>query len=261
MSPAASSDRVAIVTGAGRGIGRVFAEALAADARVVVADIDATAAAAVADAITRADGDALAVRCDMGVPDDVSALVAATIARYGRVDVLVNNAALFAALPLRSLDEIDVTEWDRVMAVNLRGPFLAIQAVAPHMRARRTPDTPHAIVGKIVNIASGSALRGNPDRAHYVASKAGLIGLTRSLARALGPDGICVNALLPGITASDTALAAYPGAHFERSVANRALKRVGEPSDLIGALRFLCGPESDFITGQSLVVDGGNHML
>ena len=260
LSEARLEGRAAIVTGAAQGIGARYAAALAA-AGAAVACCDVLDAEPVAARIRDAGGRAIALRVDVTSPESTRAMAAATLEAFGRIDVLVNNAGLFANLAMKPFDQIDAAEWDRVMAVNLRGPFLAIQAVAPHMRARRTADTPHAIVGKVVNVASGSALRGNPDRAHYVASKAGLIGLTRSLARALGPDGICVNALLPGITASDTALAAYPGAHFERSVANRALKRVGEPSDLIGALRFLCGPESDFITGQSLVVDGGNHML
>jgi 3-oxoacyl-[acyl-carrier protein] reductase len=182
----------------------------------------------------------------------VNAMVRAAAERFGRIEVLVNNAALFSALPLRNLEEIEVEEWDKVMAVNLRGPFLCVKAVVPYMKRQG--------YGKIINISSGSILSGNALRIHYVTSKAGLIGLTRSLARALGDYHICVNTLMPGSTASEGTLAAYPYEHLERNAGLRAFKRVERPEDLVGTVVFLASADSDFITGQAILVDGGARM-
>jgi 3-oxoacyl-[acyl-carrier protein] reductase len=247
------ADRVAIVTGGGFGIGRAYSKALAREgARVVIADLN-DAAAQEAEREIRADGcEATAVHLDVADPASTRAMADAALSAYGRIDVLVNNAAYFAALPLHTLDEIEVDEWDRVMAINLRGPFLCAKAVVPQMREQRS--------GKIINISSSSILMGNELRIHYVASKAGLIGLTRSLARALGEHNICVNSILPGSTASEGTLQAYPYELFERVAAQRALKRVQEPEDLVGAVLFLASSDSDFITGQAINVDGG-HMM
>lgn len=248
-----NAPRTALVTGAARGLGRVFAQALARDGcRVVAVDLDPNVTDT-ARALTDAGHDALAIVTDLADPSAPSHLIAQTLAHFGALDVVVNNAALFADLARGPFSAITVDTWDRVMAVNLRAPFLITQAASPHLIASGR--------GRVVNIASGSALRGNAERVDYVASKSGLIGLTRSLARALGPDGVTVNALLPGITATDSALATNPTAHFDKSRAARAIPRVGVPEDLVGALLFLCGPGSAFMTGQSLVVDGGNHML
>jgi NAD(P)-dependent dehydrogenase (short-subunit alcohol dehydrogenase family) len=246
--------RTAIVTGGAKGIGRHYAEALAAEgAAVVIADIvDGTA---VADALCARHGPdaALSVVCDVGDEGSVKQLVARAIERFGKVDVLVNNAALFAPLQETKCTEIDVDLWDRVMAVNLRGPFLLVKHVAPHMIARR--------YGKIINIGSGSAFRGIPWMLHYVTSKGGVMAFTRALSRELGEHGIRVNTLAPGFTLSDTVVDENPG-HVstarERAVQSRALKRDQHPQDLLGALVFLASAESDFITGQSLAVDGGN---
>jgi len=247
------AERVVIVTGGGLGIGRAFSHALAREgARVVIADIDLDAAEQTAEGIAGEGGVAVAIRTDVSEPAQAAAMASAAIERFGRIDGLVNNAALFTALPLRDLEEIDVAEWDRVMAVNLRGPFLCARAVLPEMKRRGS--------GKIVNVSSASILKGNARRVHYVTSKAGLIGLTRSLARACGPYNICVNSLLPGSTASETAMAAYAPEHFAKGAAQRALGRIEQPADLIGPLIFLCSSESDFVTGQSIVVDGGSVM-
>jgi NAD(P)-dependent dehydrogenase (short-subunit alcohol dehydrogenase family) len=173
--------------------------------------------------------------------------------RFGKIDVLVNNAALFVPLQETKCTEIDAELWDRVMAVNLRGPFLMMKHVAPHMIAQG--------YGKIINIGSGTAFRGIPWMLHYVTSKGGVMAFTRALARELGEHGIRVNTLAPGFTLSDTVVRENPG-HVatarDRAVASRSLQRDEHPQDLLGALIFLASADSDFITGQTLAVDGGN---
>src|SRR5256885_9063919 len=190
--------KVAIVTGGGHGIGKAYALGLAGEgAKVVVAEIDAIAAEAVAADLKRRGFEAIGVRTDVADPASVEAMVARTVAAYGRIDILVNNAAIFATVPMsRSrFDQIEIEEWDRMMAVNLRGMWLASRAVVPHMRKRG--------YGKIINISSGTALKGSASRIHYVTSKAGVLGFTRTLARELGKDGICVNCVAPGSTLSE----------------------------------------------------------
>jgi NAD(P)-dependent dehydrogenase (short-subunit alcohol dehydrogenase family) len=246
--------RVAIVTGGAKGIGRHYALALtAAGARVVVADI--ADGAEVVDAITRAHGPDAAMGGTLDVSDEASVerLVARTVERFGQIDVLVNNAALFAPLPPTKCTEIDVALWDRVMAVNLRGPFLMVKHVVPHMIARR--------YGKIINIGSGTAYRGIPDMLHYVTSKGGIMAFTRALSRELGEHGIRVNTLSPGLVLSDTLVRENPEhvATARPAVLQiRALRRDAYPEDLLGALVFLASSESDFVTGQTLAVDGGS---
>ncbi len=246
--------RVAILTGGAKGIGRHYAGALAAEgARLMIADIaDGTELAAT---LARAHGanSVASAMTDVSNEGQVKALVAETLARFGRIDVLINNAALFAPLPETKCTEIDAALWDRVMAINLRGPFLMVKHVVPHMIAQG--------YGKIVNIGSGTAYRGVPWMLHYVTSKGGIMAMTRALSRELGEHGIRVNTLAPGFTMSDTVVAENPG-HVAtargRAVASRALKRDEEPQDLLGALIFLCSAESDFVTGQTIAVDGGN---
>jgi NAD(P)-dependent dehydrogenase (short-subunit alcohol dehydrogenase family) len=246
--------RVAIVTGGAKGIGRHYSLALAqAGARVVVADI--ADGADVVEAIAGAHGRDAAMGVILDVSDETSvkAVVARTIERFGRIDVLVNNAALFAPLPQTKCTEIDVGLWDRVMAVNLRGPFLMVKHVAPHMIARG--------YGKVINVGSGTAYRGIPGMLHYVTSKGGIMAFTRALSRELGEHGICVNTLSPGLVLSDTLVAENPEhvATARPSVLGiRALKRDAFPEDLLGALVFLASSDSDFVTGQTLAVDGGS---
>jgi 3-oxoacyl-[acyl-carrier protein] reductase len=176
------------------------------------------------------------------------------VERFGRIDVLVNNAAIFATVPMSRapFDQLDPAEWDRMMAVNLRGPWLASRAVIPQMRKQR--------YGKIINISSGTALKGAAGRIHYVTSKAGILGFTRTLAMEVGKDNICVNCVAPGSTLSeenpDGALLKYRQA----AASARALQRMQTPEDLVGAVAFFASPDSDFITGQTLVVDGGACM-
>jgi NAD(P)-dependent dehydrogenase (short-subunit alcohol dehydrogenase family) len=234
--------RSAIVTGGAIGIGRHYSQALAdAGAQVVIADIVDGAEAA--DAITAKHGRdaALAIVFDVSDENSVKMLVERTLERFGKIDILVNNAAIFAQIkPTRCID-LDVETWDKVMAKH----------VAPHMMARR--------YGKIINIGSGSASRGMPDMLHYVSSKGAILGFTRALCRELGDYGICVNTLAPGYTLSETAL--QNATHLEQSrtisIQRRAIKRDQYPEDLLGALVFLASSDSDFITGQTIAVDGG----
>jgi NAD(P)-dependent dehydrogenase (short-subunit alcohol dehydrogenase family) len=246
--------RVALLTGGAKGIGVHYARRLAAEgARLMIADIaDGKDLAA---ELAREYGANSVVSRVTDVSDEsaVKALVADAMERFGRVDVLINNAALFAPLAEQSCTEIDAAVWDRVMAINLRGPFLMVKHVVPHMKAQG--------YGKIINIGSGTAFRGIPWMLHYVTSKGGILAMTRALSRELGEHGIRVNTLAPGFTMSETVIAENPG-HVDtaraRAVASRALKRDETPQDLLGALIFLSSADSDFVTGQTIAVDGGN---
>ncbi|MCC6890475.1 MAG: SDR family oxidoreductase [Hyphomicrobiales bacterium] len=243
--------RSAIVTGGACGIGRHYAEALAAEgAAVMIADI--VDGAALADALARTHGDCASMICDVSDEGQVKALVARTIERFGKIDILVNNAALYSRLEETEFTEIEVGLWDKVMAVNVRGPFLLAKHVVPHMRAR--------CYGKIINIGSGSTFRGLPQMLHYTTSKGAIIAFTRSLSRAVGRDGICVNTLAPGFTLSDSVVESNP-THVQSSrdnaIERRAIKRDAYPQDIVGALLFLACADSDFVTGQIIAVDGG----
>lgn len=247
------SGRVAIVTGGGKGIGHAYVHGLAkAGAKIVVADIDETAARSTGEELTKSGYEALVVFVDVASEPSVQAMVQQTLDTWGRVDVLVNNAGLHVDLPSRPFDEVTIEEWDRVLNVNLRSMFLACRAVVPHMRRQGG--------GSIINISSVSAFVGGT-RVHYGASKAGAIGLTRSLARVVGRDNIRVNAVAPGGTESypEQAAAPRPNSMSPLGVQARSLKRVEVPEDLVGAVVFLASDESGFMTGQTLVVDGGHH--
>jgi NAD(P)-dependent dehydrogenase (short-subunit alcohol dehydrogenase family) len=253
MTAARLAGRSAIVTGGAKGIGRHYSLALAAEgAEVMIADLADGTALAEEIASRHGRNATSSMICDVSDEAAVQALVARTMERFGKIDILVNNAALFAPLKEQEFTGIDVALWDRVMAVNVRGPFLMAKHVVPHMRARG--------YGKIINIGSGSVFRGIPQMLHYVTSKGAVTAFTRSLSRAVGGDGICVNTLAPGFTLSDTVIEDNPD-HVESSrapaLARRALKRDGYPQDLLGALVFLASADSDFITGQTIAVDGG----
>jgi len=245
--------RVAIVTGGAKGIGRHYSLRLAAEgARVMIADVADGAALAGEIAARHGANSVTSAVVDVSDENAVKGLVAETAARFGKIDVLVNNAALFAPLAEQKFTDIDVDLWDRVMAVNIRGVFLMAKHVAPHMIAQR--------YGKIINITSGTVARGIPLFAHYVTSKGAVTAFTRSISRELGEHGICVNSLAPGFTLSDSVINENPG-HMdhsrEPSLVRRAIKRDQYPEDLLGALVFLASADSDFVTGQTIAVDGG----
>jgi len=241
--------RVAIVTGGARGIGEAYCRVLASEgAAVCIADIlDGEAVAA---SIANAGGRAIAVKCDVADAKSVQAMVAATIAAFGKVDILVNNAAIFAAIRLKPFMEISSEEWDRVMAVNVRGIFECTKAVVPDMRKRG--------YGKVINIASGTVFKGIPNIMHYVTSKSAVIGMTRCMARELGDDGIRVNSLAPGLTLSEGVKenGDWSAQMIASNAATRALKREMVPEDLLGTVVYLAAADSDFMTGQCMVVDG-----
>ena len=245
---------VAIITGGSYSIGRVFSEGLtSAGAHIVIADIRDGAAAA--SAIAKSHGvEAVFHHTDVSREEDVQALAAMIKQRFGHADILVNNAALFAELPKVDFREIPVETFDRVMAVNVRGPFLMAKHIAPLMVPRGR--------GKIINIASGTAYKGQKNLAAYVTSKGAVVSMTKALARDLGPDKINVNSIAPGFTESASVHDnPHQMANADATVKSRALQRIQMPDDLVGALLFLASPASDFITGQTIAVDGGSIML
>jgi NAD(P)-dependent dehydrogenase (short-subunit alcohol dehydrogenase family) len=240
--------KVAIVTGGAQGIGRAIADRLAADgARIVIADLKGAEAAAA----DFADGVGLTV--DVSSEDDVARMASEAAERCGRIDVLVNNAGLYASLAMRPFEQIPVDEWRRVMDVNVLSMFLTCRAVVPHMREQGG--------GRIVNISSGTPFRGVPFVLHYVTSKGAIVALTRALAKELGGDEILVNCVAPGFTMSDGVQENPEVVEALRdvSVSARTIKRDQVPEDVVGAVAFLCGPESTFITGQTMVIDGGQY--
>lgn len=244
--------RVAIVTGSGRGIGAEYAKALAAEgAKVTVTDIVDTENTV--NIIKQAGGEAMGIKCDVTRPDDVKALVSDTVDAFGKLDIMVTNAALFADLKQRSFLEIDEDEWDRVMQVNTRGVFTCVKAAVTEMKKNG--------YGKIINIASGTVFKGTPMLLHYVSSKGAMVAFTRALSREVGGDGITVNCIAPGLTMSEKVVGDPQWtAVKDNNTASRAIKREEVPEDLLGTVVFFSSAESDFITGQTLVVDGGSAM-
>lgn len=239
--------KVAIVTGGARHIGAAYCRKLAEEgAAVVIADI--LDGEPIAKEIRAAGGKALALTVDVSKEEDTNRMVADTVKAHGRIDILVNNAAVFINIQRHPFYEISAEEWDKVSAVNIKGPFLCAKAVFPQMKEQKS--------GKIVNISSSTAYWGTPSFLHYVASKAALIGMTRSLAREVGSYGICVNAIAPGLVEHEGQNA--PKALTELQLKERSIKRLQTPADLMGTLVFLCSSDSDFMTGQSIVVDGGS---
>jgi 3-oxoacyl-[acyl-carrier protein] reductase len=236
---------VAIVTGAAKGLGRTYAVALAAHGyRVVVADVSDPGPV-----VAEIDGEALGLIVDVSEETQADEMARATLDRFGRVDVLVNNAAIFTSIAKKTFDELTVEEWDRMFAVNVRGTWLCCKAVAPAMKAERS--------GKIVNVSSMTVPSGIPLFLHYVSSKAAIVGLTRALARELGDWNIAVNTISPDYVPHD---AAYDSRQPEMAgviAAQRCFRRDMTPDDLVGTLLYLLGPGADFVTGQNLYVNGG----
>lgn len=245
--------KVAIITGAAQGIGAVYAHALAEEgAKVIIGDIldgDDTV-----QSIVSKGGAAAFIKTDVSDEDSVAALVAATVDQFGGVDILVNNAAIWASLRAKPFEDITPDEWDRLMAVNVKGPFLCARAVVPHMRRKS--------YGRIVNIASGTAYKGTPNFLHYVTSKGAVLAMTRAIAREVGKDGITVNTLAPGLVLSEQVVASPDLLEGLSApvLASRAIKRDQMPEDLIGPLLFLVSDDAAFMTGEVTVIDGGSVM-
>jgi 3-oxoacyl-[acyl-carrier protein] reductase len=239
---------VVIVTGAARGLGRAYARGLAAEGYAVALADRAPTNEAVAE-LEGAGGTALGIHVDVSDRASTEAMAARTLERFGRVDVLINNAAYFTEIVKRPFEEIDVEEWDTAFAVNVRGSWLCARAVAPAMKAQRS--------GKIVNTSSMTVPSGIPGFLHYVASKSAIVGLTRALARELGEWNIAVNTVSPDYVPHDAGYAARQPEMAGLIAQQRCFKRDQVPEDLVGTILFLAGHGSDFVTGQDLWVNGG----
>jgi 3-oxoacyl-[acyl-carrier protein] reductase len=246
-------DKVAIITGGGYGIGRAFSVGLAREgARIVVVfHTNMQRAEETVKEIEYQGGKAVAVKADVSKPEDTINMAHKAAEQFGGIDILINNAAIssIAKLTYGPFEDLDLAEWDRVMEVNLKGPFLGIRAVFPYMKERGS--------GKIINIGSGAFFLGQGFTPHYVASKGGVIGLTRSLSTALGKYNINVNCLAAGKTISEGLDDKKALEECERRVPFKSIKRIGYPEDLVGAAIFFASSDSDFITGQTLYVEGG----
>jgi 3-oxoacyl-[acyl-carrier protein] reductase len=253
-------DKVVIITGGAQGIGRAYALGMADEgAKIVVADINLDAGETTARDIKAKGTESLALKTDVSSPESTQEMAKKTVDRFGRIDVLVNNAAMLGRVRVTRVPfyELDLNEWDRVMAVNLKGTLLCCRAVFPQMKAQGG--------GKIINVSSSGFFFGNPNYVHYVTSKAGVIGLTRCMARELGEYKINVNCIAPGATLaddpSDKAVYEQRAKRLtELAVPKLCFKRIQYPEDLVGTAIFLASSDSDFITGQTIVVDGGDIM-
>ncbi|HEX2011294.1 MAG TPA: glucose 1-dehydrogenase [Roseateles sp.] len=244
------TDRVVLITGAGQGIGREYAKQFAAAGAIpVIAELNEESAQRVAGEIEAAGGRALGLRTDVADPDSVQALVDAAMKKYGRIDAVINNAAIFTSLKMKPFEQIPLEEWDQVMRVNITGCFLLARAVLPAMRARGW--------GRIVNISSSAVPTGTKNYLHYVTSKSALVGMTSSMARELGAQGITVNCVMPGGTFTEVPRETITAEGKARLLAAQCIPREGVAMDLAGLALFLCSEASSFITGQTIACNGG----
>jgi 3-oxoacyl-[acyl-carrier protein] reductase len=245
-------NRVAIVTGGARGLGELFSLEMAKEgAKVIVVDILRKEARETVQAIEAKGGSALSLNIDVTSEEETLIMAQQTVSKFGRIDILVNNAAMFCGVGRKPFWEIPPTEWDQLISVNLKGPFLCSRAVFPQMKKQRK--------GKIINLSSETAFTGSKGFIHYTTSKGGLISFTRSLAAEVGPHGICVNAIAPGFTDTEASRTITDDI-MKYDTSMTPLQRLEQPKDLVGAIIFLSSDESDFITGQTLVVNGGRYM-
>ena len=243
--------KVVIITGGARGLGKAYAlGVVASGGSVVLADM--LDGGPVVEEITAGGGEAISVITDVSDEASTDAMVAAAMDRFGRVDVLINNAAMFSETTRGAFTDLTVAEWDRTFEVNVRGVWLCIKAVYPAMSAQGS--------GKIINIASNTVYKGTLGFPHYVASKSALLGLTRSLANELGPEGITANTVSPDLIPNPE-LRPSDSTSDQFVVAGRALKRTQVPDDMVGTILYFCSAASDFVTGQSLLVNGGAHFV
>lgn len=243
-------DKVAIITGAAGGLGKAFAIAFAQEgAKIAVCDKNFKGATETANEIGE---NAIAIEVDVANETSTQAMAASVIEKFGKIDILINNAAIYATIQRKPFYEISESEWDLVMNVNLKGVWMVSKAVFPYMKT--------ANFGKIINISSATVMSGSPQWSHYVASKGGVIGFTRSMAKEVGDFNINVNAIAPGFTLTDASLSLMENAQ-KYGVDRGAIKRPSSAEDIVGTALYLASSASDFVTGQTIVVDGGKEFI
>lgn len=247
-------DRVVVITGGAQGLGRSYAEHFAAQGSIpVIVDYDGDKAESVQKQLQTRGHKALALRADVADPQSVAAMAEKTLKEFGRIDVLINNAALFSKITLAPFWELPLDEWRRAFEVNVTGAFLCSRAVVAPMQKAKW--------GRIVNVSSSTVLNGRPNYLHYIASKSALVGMTRAMARELGKWNITVNCYLPTATQTEIERPSASTAHFERLAGEQAIQRIADMSDHAATMLFLCSDEAGFITGQSHLVDGGRGFI
>ena len=246
--------RVVIITGGGQGIGRGYAHYFTAQGAIpVIAEYNGENGERVAREVQEKQGQALAVQTDVADIHSANALAEKTLSAFGRIDVLINNAAIFSQITMAPFWELPVDEWERAVQVNINGAFFCSRAVVPAMQEAKW--------GRIVNVSSGTTAMGRPNYLHYITTKSAMIGMSRSMARELGPYGITVNTYWPGVMQTEVERPSVPKRMFEVLTGNQALPRQGTIHDLAKAMMFLCSDEAGYITGQNMLVDGGANMI